>query len=363
MRKLNPDYISAVCALANQCPYFRLLSMEIRELTRGRALLEADVNYLVVKDFCKRITDRCVGQQVLDSLTPGQQVVKIVSEELTALMGAQNARLTWSSSVPTIYMLCGLQGAGKTTMAAKLANYLQKTGKRPLLAACDSCIGGKTSLNYKGFKNLLGTFYPPAEILICPLFFNTLTQDDFLSGLGEVVKFNFLMGSAGVESIEQHLNALLNRDPAVVNRFVESSLQYKKGYIEEDEFDNGVRVFLNFAHTFGHAIESASAYAIPHGTAVAMGMIAANRVSVQRGLLSEPSALRMERTLRRIIPRSALSHILDADQLTAAIRNDKKQIGTGITAILMDESAKLSLYHDLSPQEVRAAFLSLAGGM
>ena len=101
------------------------------------ALLEADVNYLVVKDFCKRITDRCVGQQVMDSLTPGQQVIKIVSEEMTELMGTQNARLTWSSSVPTIYMLCGLQGAGKTTMAAKLANYLQKTGKKPLLAACD----------------------------------------------------------------------------------------------------------------------------------------------------------------------------------------------------------------------------------
>ena len=101
------------------------------------ALLEADVNYLVVKDFCKRITDRCVGQQVMDSLTPGQHVIKIVSEEMTELMGTQNARLTWSSSVPTIYMLCGLQGAGKTTMAAKLANYLQKTGKKPLLAACD----------------------------------------------------------------------------------------------------------------------------------------------------------------------------------------------------------------------------------
>ncbi|MDD3213958.1 MAG: signal recognition particle protein [Eubacteriales bacterium] len=101
------------------------------------ALLEADVNYLVVKDFCKKITERCVGTQVLESLTPGQQVVKIVAEEMTELMGAQNARLTWSSSVPTIYMLCGLQGAGKTTMAAKLANYLQKTGKKPCLAACD----------------------------------------------------------------------------------------------------------------------------------------------------------------------------------------------------------------------------------
>lgn len=101
------------------------------------ALLEADVNYLVVKDFCKKVTERCIGQEVLESLTPSQQVIKIVNEEMTALMGTENARLTWSSSVPTIYMLCGLQGAGKTTMAAKLANYLKKTGKKPLLAACD----------------------------------------------------------------------------------------------------------------------------------------------------------------------------------------------------------------------------------
>ncbi len=101
------------------------------------ALLEADVNYLVVKDFCKKVTERCVGQSVLESLSPSQQVFKIVQEEMTDLMGRETARLTWSSSVPTIYLLCGLQGAGKTTMAAKLANHLQKTGKRPLLAACD----------------------------------------------------------------------------------------------------------------------------------------------------------------------------------------------------------------------------------
>ena len=101
------------------------------------ALLEADVNYLVVKDFCKKVTERCVGQSVLESLSPSQQVFKIVQEEMTDLMGRETARLTWSSRVPTIYLLCGLQGAGKTTMAAKLANYLQKTGKRPLLAACD----------------------------------------------------------------------------------------------------------------------------------------------------------------------------------------------------------------------------------
>lgn len=101
------------------------------------ALLEADVNYLVVKDFIRSVTERAVGAEILSSLNAGQQVVKIVNEELTRLMGGTNARLTWSSSVPTIYLLCGLQGAGKTTMAGKLAAYLKKSGKKPLLAACD----------------------------------------------------------------------------------------------------------------------------------------------------------------------------------------------------------------------------------
>ncbi len=101
------------------------------------ALLEADVNYLVVKDFIRRVTDRSVGTEILSSLNAGQQVVKIVSEELSALMGSANTRLTWSSSLPSTYMLCGLQGSGKTTMCAKLAFLLAKQGKKPLLAACD----------------------------------------------------------------------------------------------------------------------------------------------------------------------------------------------------------------------------------
>ena len=101
------------------------------------ALLEADVNYKVVKDFIAKVTERAVGSDILDSLTPSQQVIKIVNEELTELMGGQNARLTYSPTVPTIYMLCGLQGAGKTTMASKLALMLKKQGKRPLLVACD----------------------------------------------------------------------------------------------------------------------------------------------------------------------------------------------------------------------------------
>ena len=101
------------------------------------ALLEADVNYAVVKDFVKRVTEKAVGSEILESLTPGQQVVKIVNDELTELIGGSNARLTYSPQAPTVYMLCGLQGAGKTTNGAKLSGLLKKQGKKPLLVACD----------------------------------------------------------------------------------------------------------------------------------------------------------------------------------------------------------------------------------
>ena len=117
----------------------RLSEQTVKEGMREvrMALLEADVNYAVAKDFIKKVTERCVGQDVLSSLSPAQQVIKIVNEEMTDLMGGTNARLNWSPSVPTIFMLCGLQGAGKTTMCAKLAGYLTKQGKKPMLAACD----------------------------------------------------------------------------------------------------------------------------------------------------------------------------------------------------------------------------------
>lgn len=118
----------------------RLTEADVREGMREvrLALLEADVSYKVVKDFVAQVTDRCVGADVLDSLTPGQQIVKIVNEELTALMGGSNARLTIASKGPTIVMMVGLQGAGKTTNGAKLAGLMRRQfGKRPLLVACD----------------------------------------------------------------------------------------------------------------------------------------------------------------------------------------------------------------------------------
>ena len=118
----------------------RISEADVKEAMREvrLALLEADVSYKVVKDFIASVTERAVGADVLESLTPAQQIIKIVNEELTALMGGANAKIALASQPPTVVMMVGLQGAGKTTNGAKLAGYFKKQmGKRPLLVACD----------------------------------------------------------------------------------------------------------------------------------------------------------------------------------------------------------------------------------
>lgn len=227
-----------------------------------------------------------------------------------------------------------------------------------LLASCDSCIGGKTSLNYKKYKNLLGTFYPPDEIHICSEFFTTLTERDFKSGLGEVVKFNIMAGEHGLENIEGNIEKLLERKADVVLNFVNSSLSFKKSFIEVDEFDRGERIKLNFAHTFGHAIEVVTNYQIPHGTAVAIGMIMADSVSVRRGILDRSIAKRAEKVLLEVIAIDDELLKAPTEEFLKAMRKDKKQTSSSLTAVLLadyGENPDLRIVHDILTEEVTYA--------
>ena len=117
----------------------KLTELEIKTAMREVrvALLEADVNFLVAKDFINKVTEKALGEDILNSLTPGQQVIKIVRDELIELMGSTQSKLEVSPNPPTVILMCGLQGAGKTTICGKLASYLKTQGKRPLLVACD----------------------------------------------------------------------------------------------------------------------------------------------------------------------------------------------------------------------------------
>lgn len=226
-----------------------------------------------------------------------------------------------------------------------------------ILAACDSCIGGKTSLNYKNYKNLLGTFFPPDEIFICPDFFNTLTEKDFKSGLGEVVKFNVMRGTKGITDMQLNLEMLITNDVDTMNKYLMSSLEFKKRFIEEDEFDRGSRLSLNYAHTFGHAFESISNYEIPHGTAVALGMMIANKISVDRDIFSTDKAKSIEALCKKIIKIDFDNINIDMGLIVDAIRKDKKQTSESITAVLLDDDFKVSIVKDVQACEIEKAVL------
>jgi 3-dehydroquinate synthase len=225
-----------------------------------------------------------------------------------------------------------------------------------LLAQADSCIGGKTSLNYGAYKNILGTMYPPERIVVDPRFLDTLSRDDFFSGLGEVVKLHVLGGEGSARRLQGAMDALVARDAQAVAEAVTGSLRIKLPYIEEDEFDRGRRNMLNYGHCFGHALEAATAFAIPHGQAVVIGMLLAETVAERRGLAS--AAFRAELEDRLFLPVLVARPRLDAAGragVIEAMRHDKKRTAAGLALVMCCDDFRLLQVGDVSEAEALTA--------
>lgn len=225
-----------------------------------------------------------------------------------------------------------------------------------LLAQADSCIGGKTSLNYGPYKNLIGTMYPPERVVLDPRFLGTLSSDDFFSGLGEVVKLHVLGGAETARRLADGMEALLGRRADVLGAAVLASLHIKVPYIEEDEFDRGRRNLLNFGHCFGHALEAATSFAVPHGQAVVLGMLLAETVAIQRGIASAPFRHDLEQGL--LLPALVRHVALDGagrDSVIEAMRHDKKRTGTGLALVMCVDEYRMLQVADLTEAEARAA--------
>lgn len=210
-----------------------------------------------------------------------------------------------------------------------------------LLAQADSCIGSKSSINCGGAKNILGTFTPAREIVISTNFLDTLDERDVRSGVGEMLKVHAIDGPDSFGEIARDYGDLF-RDPAVMRNYIRQSLEIKKRFIEADEFDNGIRNVMNYGHSFGHAIEAATDYAVPHGLAVTIGMDMANYVSARLGLADESHFRRMHPILARNYAGFEVQHVA-IEPFLAAISKDKKNIGTGtVTLILPDQEGKVA---------------------
>lgn len=229
-----------------------------------------------------------------------------------------------------------------------------------LLAQADSCIGSKTSLNYKGYKNLIGTFYPPTTVCIESGFLQTQSDVDYFSGLGEVVKLFLLGGQTKVKEMTSLLPKLILKDEKALSVSVRKALQIKKNYIENDEFDNGKRNLLNYGHCFGHALETSSDFAVPHGQGVVAGMALANFIARERRLLS--SSLEMTIRQELLFPSLKIKlrkKYLDAKIIIEGMKKDKKRTGEGLAVVMMVDGYKAVKLVDITIAEATKAIEEL----
>lgn len=221
-----------------------------------------------------------------------------------------------------------------------------------LLAQVDSCIGAKTSLNFKHFKNLVGTFYPPTEIHIYPEFLKTLTREDFYSGVGEMAKLHLMNGENDTKKFIEDLPLIDKLDNKTLLERTKNCLKIKKSYIEDDEFDTGKRNMLNYGHCFGHAIESSTDFAISHGQAVVLGMLLANKEALKRGILSSET--------EEFVRKNVLEPVLvvdipkiDSDKTVTAMGQDKKNLGNGLALVMLKDGYEMVKITDMQPETAK----------
>lgn len=208
-----------------------------------------------------------------------------------------------------------------------------------LLAQCDSCIGSKTSINFGAYKNQLGNFYPPAEIVIDLGFVDTLPRPAVVSGLGEMIHYFLVSGEDDFRRLKNDYAQSLT-DRSLLRSLVLRSLQIKHTMIEKDEFDRGPRQVFNYGHSFGHAIESLTNYRIPHGIAVSFGMDIANHLSAELGYISAEQRQDMRELLAWNWAGTELGE-LAVDEFLNALSKDKKNVGSEFRVILTRGPGKM----------------------
>ena len=211
-----------------------------------------------------------------------------------------------------------------------------------LLSQCDSCIGGKTGLNFKSAKNQVALFSAPSEVVINPHFLKTLNDADLMSGLGETLKLLVTGGQGGLDLYTENLPTDI-RQTEKLKPLILGALAVKTAVIEVDEFELSLRRSMNYGHTVGHAIESMSKNRIPHGTAVVLGMMIVDEISHRRGLLPKAQLLKLQELCRPLITdevKNVLRELPLAD-LGQLLKKDKKTTGNSVNFVVLKEIGKI----------------------
>ena len=229
-----------------------------------------------------------------------------------------------------------------------------------VLAQVDASVGGKTGVNLKAGKNLIGAFWQPRAVLIDPEVLSSLPEREYRAGLYEALKCGVIGNPDLFREFEQNRAAIAKRDPATVEKLIAESVRLKAHVVSVDEKENGLRRVLNFGHTIGHALEAETNYrSLLHGEAVAWGMIAAARVAARVGKLSEGDALRIRDATREVgrLPKLEVC----AASILRRLQSDKKTRNGKVHFVLPTEIGKVEIVNDVPAEVVLAAVREIQG--
>ena len=305
-------------------------------------VLDENAVYIIDSNICKLYADR------LDKVLSFGRVIKIHASEQNKSLNKMPAYVDElvALNIKRGDLLIAVGGGIIQDITCFLATTLMRGlpwafYPTTLLSQSDSCIGSKSSINSGDFKNILGTFLPPQKIVIDVDFLQTLSQREIFSGLGEMLKVHAINHPESFDKISKAYEKILEK-PNVMEDFIYKSLLMKKKLIELDEFDQGPRNVMNYGHSFGHAIESATNYAIPHGIAVTIGMDIANFVAVELGETSSSHFVRMHEVLNKNCKK--YRHVnISVDLLLNALSKDKKNSSTQLRLILPDMNGNICI--------------------
>lgn len=225
-----------------------------------------------------------------------------------------------------------------------------------LLAQVDASVGGKTGVNHVRGKNLVGAFHQPATVLIDSATLDTLPAREFNAGMAEVVKYGAICDAQFFSWLEENAGAVAARDESTIDYLIERSVRRKADIVRQDEREAGVRALLNLGHSFGHALESETAYsAFLHGEAVAIGMVTAARLSEARGLCPPGAVERLSALLERFSLPVSIPGGIPAAKLFAALTLDKKAVASGLRLVLLKAIGEAVVDSDSSQREIEQA--------
>lgn len=223
-----------------------------------------------------------------------------------------------------------------------------------LLAMVDSSIGGKTGVDFKGYKNMIGAFYQPSLVFVNTEVLKTLEGRQRASGMGEIIKHGLIRDRAYYDWLEEHADLVVSLNEEAVSEMIYKSELIKKAVVEADPKEKGERALLNFGHTIGHAIEKALDFSLLHGECVSLGIVAASYLSMQRGYITKDELYQTEQLLLSYgLP--VRYAFLDREEVLKNCRHDKKKDGTKIKFVLLKQIGEAFITTDVSEAEMGQA--------